>query len=224
MRTAFPTSKISTVHPRKARSPQTPSSTPGAVCVPGQPPKQWVATVKVTCAGWRPLPDLVPPDTNSQDRPGFNLHPPPRENASRIPSPGNQLVPPPSEFKAEDGHRPQMPHTPNHSPAENWPWTDPRRGHGDRNQSATKAGSAAAATSMASLGEVSSSFAKSLRGVRGEIHQPAARPTSWGARGDAAATRQHFRPCTTMANYLAGESVARQPRPLLSMLGRGSSG
>lgn len=163
--------------------------------MPGQPRKQWVANVKVTCAGWRPPPDLVPPDTNSQDRPGFHLHPP--HPSKRLPSPSNQRVPPPSESKVEDSHRPQMPPTPDLSPAENWPWTDPRRGHGDRSQSATKAGSAAADTSMASLGEVSSSFAKSLRGERGEIHQPAASPASWRARGDAAATRQHFRPCTT---------------------------
>lgn len=181
------------------------------------------------CPGTHSSWPRVPPDTNSQDRASSNLHP--HTHAKRTP-PGS-LAPAPaiSQFflplSPRLGTATDPDDPPDHSPAENWPWTDPRRGHGDRSQSATKAGSAAAATSMASLGEVSSSFAKSLRGKRGEIRQPAARPASWGARGDAAATRQHFRPCAKSANYLAGESVssdARQPRPPLSMLGRGCSG
>lgn len=58
-----------------------------------------------------------------------------------------------------------------HSPAENWPWADPRSGQGERSKSATKAGSAAAAVSMSTLGEVSSRFAKSCREARSETHR-----------------------------------------------------
>lgn len=58
-----------------------------------------------------------------------------------------------------------------HSPAENWPWADPRSGHGERSKSATKAGSAAAAVSMSTLGEVSSRSAKSCPEACSETHR-----------------------------------------------------
>lgn len=196
-------------------------------CLRAGPGKQWVENVKVTCARGR-----------TAIGPASRLTPTPRTDLAPTCNPHPKPMPPGSPTQLRQSASPSClsprlwtdtdpDHPPDLSPAENWPWTDPRRGHGDRSQSATKAGSAAAATSMASLGEVSGSFAKSLRGKRGEIRQSDVHPASWGARGDAAATRQHFRPCATSANYLAGESVssvAGQPRPLLSMLGRGCSG
>lgn len=220
-----PNSRQSTIHPGKARSPHAPSSTPWAVCAPGQPRKQWVENVKVTCARGR---TALGPASRLTQTPRTDLAPTCTPNPKRTPPGSPAPAPAISQsflpLSPRLGTATDLDDPPDHSPAENWPWTDPRRGHGDRSQSATKAGSAAAATSMASLGEVSSSVAKSLQGKRSEILQPAAGPASWGARGDAAATRQHFRPCAKSANYLAGESVssvARQPRQLLSMLGRG---
>lgn len=81
---------------------------------------------------------------------------------------------------------------PGHSPAENWPRADPRRGQGERSKSATKTGSAAAAVSMSTLGEVSSRFAKSGRGYRSEIHGWAAGRAWRGEGGESTAALQHF--------------------------------
>lgn len=54
----------------------------------------------------------VPPDTNSQDRPGLNLHPHthPEQTPPGSPAPApDQPVPPSSESKTEDSHRPRCP-------------------------------------------------------------------------------------------------------------------
>lgn len=79
-----------------------------------------------------------------------------------------------------------------HSPDENWPWADPRRGHGERSKRATNAGSAAAAVSMATLGEVSGSFAKSCRADRSKMHGRRAGRRWRGESGKPAAARRHF--------------------------------
>lgn len=102
-----------------------------------------------------------------------------------------------------------------HSPAENWPRADPSRGHGARSQSATSAGSAAAAGSMSTLGEVSSSFAKSCPEDRREIHDWGAGRASRGASGRSPAARRHF-------SLLGGrQTTSGAPRWLASPGGRG---
>lgn len=170
----------------------------------------------------------VPPDTNSQDRPSSNLHHHHPRHLKRTPPGSPNPAPAISqsflpESKTVDRHRP--------------PPTSHllRTGHGPTPGEAT--GTEARELQKQATQRpphpwrVWEKFQAALQRASGGIavksaSQQPARPRR-GARGDAAATRQHFRPCATSANYLAGESVssvARQPRPPLSMLGRGCSG
>lgn len=130
-----------------------------------------------------PLPH-VPPGPNSRDIPPSNQSPP-----SHSTVPGPPKLPPDPSSKAERGpsfspgepwagvHPPGLRNASSssgHSPAENWPWADPRKSQAERNQSARNAGSAAAAAvSMSSLGEVSSSFAKRCGEGRNRGETPA---------------------------------------------------
>lgn len=126
--------------------------------------EQWIAKTKVTWSKRRPARG---PASHLAQTLGTSFPVPPhlaaKASPNPCPRPWRGATAPRREPVAGGSRR-------GHSPAENWPWADPRRGQGERSKSATKAGSAAAAVSMSTLGEVSSSFAKSCRGDRSEIH------------------------------------------------------
>lgn len=195
-----------TSFPRKAMSPHT----PGQPCQPwpraSLREEQWVAEMKVTCAKWRPA--RCPRPTYHKLWGHLSLCPVPPSGQPKLPP--NPCPPrPPPRPRRRDGFSPREPraggirpafrnpsrshaHLPGHSPAENWPWADPRGDRGERSKSATKTGSAAAAVSMSTLGEVSSSFAKSCPENRREIHYRGAGRASRDEGGKSAAARRHF--------------------------------
>lgn len=174
--------------------------------------EQWVAKTKVTCAKWRPArrpaSHLAPTLGTSVPLPRA---PGPRAEKANpqvlAPGPGQE---PSAPLQGPGSHR-------GHSPAENWPRADPSSGPGERSKNATKAGSAAAAVSMSTLGEVSSSFAKSCPGDRSEIHDRGAGRASRGASGASPAARRHF------SRLRGRQTTSGAPRSLASPVGRGGS-